>query len=146
MSTETSIATWLPIADADWNLLAESLIDLEYEDDVTRELIPAKDVAAMILENGGPGEIISYRPSVQLILRDLTPAGPAEAKWVSMDEMASMSRRWYWAAFPGGWEWYSPELNMTKSIDHGNARWHELMSLRYWGPFAGPPVDAAIAG
>jgi hypothetical protein len=138
-------AQWLPIAETDWKALGESLIDLEYEDDVTREMVSASAVAAIIRENGGPGEILSYRPSVQLVPPDPTPGEPMEPKWVPMDEMPSMPRGWYWAGFPGGWEWYSPELNMTKGVDHGDARWHELMSLRYWGPFAGPPVGPVTA-
>jgi hypothetical protein len=141
MTGTTPSSKWLPIAQADWDVLGESLIDLLYEEEAVREMVPAEDVADTIRKNGSPGEIISYRPSVQLIPRDLTPGAPMEPRWVSMDEMASMPKGWYWAAFPGGWEWFSPELNMTQGINHGDARWYEMMSLRYWGPFAGPPLD-----
>lgn len=138
-------AEWLPIAQADWDTLGETLIDLLYEEEVVREMISARDVADNIHKNGGPGEIISYRPSVQLIPLDLTPGASMEPKWVAMCEMPSMPRGWYWAAFPGAWEFYSPQLNMTKSINSGDTFWHELMSLRYWGPFAGPPDDRTLA-
>ena len=69
-------------------------------------------------------------------------AGLPPPRWIAVGDMASMPRGWYWAAFPGSWVFYAPERNAVLSIDSGNARWHELMSLTYWGPWT-PPPDAA---
>jgi hypothetical protein len=68
------------------------------------------------------------------------PAGalPAPA-WVLAADMSSMPKGWYWASFPGTWEWYSPERNETRGIDHGDTLWHPLISSRYWGPWTSPP-------
>lgn len=60
--------------------------------------------------------------------------------WISLEDMPSMPSGWYWAAFPGSWEWYSREQNATRGIDHGDTRYHELMSRRYWGPWS-PPAE-----
>lgn len=67
---------------------------------------------------------------------------PTDPRWVSQQEMPSMPRGWYWAAYPGGWEWYCPKRNATRGIDHGDTNFHELLSTRYWGPFVQPPPDA----
>jgi hypothetical protein len=56
------------------------------------------------------------------------------AKWINAEDMPSMPRGWYWAQFPGAWEWYNPEHNQTIGIDHARAT--DLASTKYWGPFS----------
>lgn len=68
----------------------------------------------------------------------LTPGWHAEAA------MQALPRGWYWAPFPGDWVWYCPERNMASGLFHGDTKWHELMSKRYWGPWVQPPTEAAI--
>ncbi|MEX3983770.1 hypothetical protein AB4Y45_32830 [Paraburkholderia sp. EG287A] len=66
---------------------------------------------------------------------------PPTPGWIDAADMPSMPKGWYWAAFPGGWEFYSPEHNATRGIDHGHSGWQPLMATRYWGPFRPPGVD-----
>lgn len=71
-----------------------------------------------------------------------TEAAEAEAgppRWVKAEDMPSMPRAWYWSEYPGSWEWYSPERNATRSIDHGRSGWNKLIAKRYWGPWVQPP-------
>ena len=60
--------------------------------------------------------------------------------WVKAEDMPTQPRGWYWASFPGSWEFYSPERNATLGIDHGHNGWNPLRSTRYWGPWT-PPAD-----
>jgi hypothetical protein len=62
--------------------------------------------------------------------------------WHAAAAMKALPRGWYWAAFPGDWVWYCPERNMARGIDHGDTNWHDLQSVRYWGPWV-PPTTAA---
>jgi len=62
---------------------------------------------------------------------------PAPA-WVQAERMPAMSPGWYWAECPGSWEWYSPERNQSRGIDHGDTLWHPLIAKRYWGPWTTP--------
>lgn len=66
------------------------------------------------------------------------------ARWLDAAEMATAPRGWYWAAFPGAWEFYSPELGKTQGLFHGDTLWHELMSKTYWGPWSPPPEPGAV--
>lgn len=63
------------------------------------------------------------------------PDGPNPV-WIVAEQMPSKPRGWYWAEYPGSWEFYSPELNATQSTVHGDTNWHTLISKRYWGPWA----------
>lgn len=84
------------------------------------------------------GDVIKIAGRTQAQVPDSVAAAP---DWVSVEEMRSMPDGWYWAEFPGGWEWYNQERIATRGIDHGDIRWHELMSNRYWGPFIKPPAN-----
>jgi hypothetical protein len=65
-----------------------------------------------------------------------------EPTWHPFPAMKALPRGWYWAPFPGDWVWYCPERNMARGIDHGDTNWHDLQSVRYWGPWV-PPTTAA---
>jgi hypothetical protein len=62
-------------------------------------------------------------------------------EWIDAADMPAKPMGWYWAAYPGGWEFYKPQRNATLGVDHGHAGWQPLMSARYWGPFSPPGVD-----
>ncbi len=141
MSSEKANIEWVPISQADWSQLGDSHIDLKLSNGDISEMNDARQVGRAIRENGGPGHVEAFRKAIRLTPRDSQPGDPTAARWVDSADMPGMPRGWYWAAFPGGWEWYSPDLNMTQGIDHGDVRWHKLMSKRYWGPFVGPPNE-----
>jgi hypothetical protein len=140
--SDKSSAGWIPIEQADWTELGSGSICIKTSDGEVFLFLDARQIATSIHENGGPGVAVAVRPAT---LR--SPAKPAvgstHPRWIKAEEMPSMTRGWYWATFPGGWEWYSPDYNMTQGIFHGDVRWHSLMSKRYWGPFQGPPAAPA---
>lgn len=65
---------------------------------------------------------------------------PTSPAWVLAEDMPTKPMGWYWAEYPGGWEFYKPERNATLGIDHGDSGWHPLIAKRYWGPWT-PPSD-----
>lgn len=75
---------------------------------------------------------------------ELTPEGGwvhrpmPDLSWISVDQMPTMPRGWYWAEWPGQWVFYSPERNQEQGIFHGTTSWVDLMSKRYWGPWTEP--------
>ena len=76
-----------------------------------------------------------------------TPAAP-QPEWSLGENMRCRPKGWYWAAFPGAWVFYDPELNQVLGISHGDTAWHDLHSRRYWGPWSGAniPEDPANPG
>ena len=69
-------------------------------------------------------------------LPDKTPEQPT---WISVEQMPSMPKGWYWAEYPGQWVWYSPKWHQEQGIFHGTTSWTDATSKRYWGPWVEPP-------
>lgn len=140
VSDERPRNDWVPIQEVDWDALGDSPIYLKDAEGETFVFLDARQIANSIKDNGGAGSAVAVRRAnlQKPVKARLEPCAP---RWANMEEMPTMPRGWYWAAFPGGWEWYSPELNMTQGIFHGDVRWHSLMSKRYWGPFQAPPEN-----
>lgn len=143
-NSSASSAGWTPIENADWAALGNTPVCIRTKDNEVFFFSDARQIATSIHENGGAGSAVAVRP-VKLGASTKPGVDPTAPRWVTAEEMPSMPRGWYWAAFPGGWEWYSPDYNMTQGIFHGDVRWHSLMSKRYWGPFQGPPVEYLAA-
>jgi hypothetical protein len=66
---------------------------------------------------------------------------PQVPDWIAAENMDTMPMGWYWAEFPGGWEFFKPARLATLGIDHGHNGWQPLRAKRYWGPFKPPGVN-----
>lgn len=109
------LTDWTPTEKADWVALGDSPICSKDAEGELFLFLDARQIANSIHDNGGAGGAVAVR-RVNLATPNKEPVESSSPRWATMEEMPYMPRGWYWAAFPGGWEWYSPDLNMTQGI------------------------------